>query len=89
MRFSIYSLTIADLFRCATVARITIKSIDFMKGVYDLYDITSNDKRSSFNAILNKDGSVSIHERNIKILGTKMSKVSKNLAPPQMDEIFK
>ena len=32
---------------------------------------------------------VSIHERNIKILATEMFKVSKNLAPPQMHEIFK
>ena len=48
-----------------------------------------NDKRSSFNALLEKDGSVSIHERNIKILPTEMFKVSKNLAPPQMHEIFK
>ena len=32
---------------------------------------------------------VSIHERNIKILATEMFKVSKNLAPPQMQEIFK
>ena len=46
-----------------------------------------NDKRSSFNALLEKDGSVSIHERNIKILATEMFKVSKNLAPPQI--IFK
>ena len=51
--------------------------------------IIYNDKRSSFNALLEKDGSVSIHERNIKILATKMFKVSKNLAPPQMHEIFK
>ena len=48
--------------------------------------IIYNDKRSSFNE---KDGSVSIHERNIKILATEMFKVSKNLAPPQMHEIFK
>ena len=48
-----------------------------------------NDKRSSFNALLEKDGSVSIHERNIKILATEMFKVSKNLASPQMQEIFK
>ena len=47
------------------------------------------DKRSSFNAISEKDGSVSIHERNIKILATEMFKVSKKLAPPQMQEIFK
>ena len=45
-------------------------------------------KRSSFNAILEKDGCISIHERNIKILATEMFKVSKNLAPPQMHEIF-
>ena len=51
--------------------------------------IIYNDKRSSFNALLEKDGSVSIHERNIKILATGMFKVSKNLAPPQMHEIFK
>ena len=51
--------------------------------------IIYNDKRSSFNAFLEKDGSVSIHERNIKILATEMFKVSKNLAPPQMYKIFK
>ena len=51
--------------------------------------IIYNDKPSSFNAILEKDGSVSIHERNIKILAIEMFKVSKNLAPPQMLEIFK
>ena len=51
--------------------------------------IIYNDKRSSFNALLEKDGSVSIHERNIKILAAEMFKVSKNLAPPQMHEIFK
>ena len=51
--------------------------------------IVYNDKRSSFNALLEKDGSASIHERNIKILATEMLKVSKNLVPPQMHEIFK
>ena len=51
--------------------------------------IIYNDKRSSFNVLLEEDGSVSIHERNIKILATEMFKVSKNLAPPQMQEIFK
>ena len=51
--------------------------------------ITCNDKRPSFNALLEKDGSVSIHERNIKFLVTEMFKVSKNLAPPQLHEIFK
>ena len=48
-----------------------------------------NDKRSSFHALLERDGTVSIHKRNIKILATEMFKVSKNLVPPQMHEIFK
>ena len=48
-----------------------------------------NDKRSSFNALLEKDGSVSIHERNIKILATEMFKVTKTLAPPQIHENVK
>ena len=58
--------------------------------LYERYlRIIYNDKRSSFNVLLEKDGSVSIHERNNKILATEMFKVSKNLAPPQMHEIFK
>ena len=51
--------------------------------------IRYNDKRSSFNALLEKDGSVSIHERNIKILPTEMFKVNKNLELPLMQDIFK
>ena len=44
--------------------------------------IIFNDKRSPFNAFLEKDGSPSIHERNIDILATEMFSVSINLAPP-------
>ena len=51
--------------------------------------IVYNDKRSSFNALLEKDGSVLIQERNIKILATEIFKVSKNLASPKMHEILK
>ena len=51
--------------------------------------IIYNDERLSFNSLLEKDGSASIHERNVKILATEMFKVSKNLAPPQIQEIFK
>ena len=46
--------------------------------------IIYNDKQLS-----GKDGYVSIHRRNIKILATEIFKVSKNLAPPPMHEIFK
>ena len=61
-----------------------------MNSLHERYlRIICNDKRSSFNGILEKNGSVSIHERNIEILAKEMFKVSKNLAPPQMYEIFK
>ena len=42
MRFSIHSLTIVYLFGCAIVAKIAIKSIDFMKGVEKLYTMISD-----------------------------------------------
>ena len=51
--------------------------------------IIYNDERSSFDALLEKDSSVSIYERNIKIVVTEMFKVGKNLAPPQMLEAAK
>ena len=48
-----------------------------------------NDKQSSFNELLEKDGSVSIHTRNIKILATEMYKLVNNLSPPIMNRVFK
>jgi len=47
-----------------------------------------NDKQSTFNELLEKDGSVSIHIRNIQILGTEMFKMSKGLSPPIMENVF-
>ena len=47
-----------------------------------------NDKQSSFNALLEKPCSVSIHERNIIILVKEMFKVSGKPAPHQMHEIL-
>ena len=85
MCFLTHCLTIVHLFGCAIVAKITIKSRLHERCLRIIY----NDKRSSFNALLEKDGSVLINERDIKILATEMFKVSKNLAPPQMHEIFK
>ena len=48
-----------------------------------------NDKQSSFNELLEKDGSVSIHMRNIQILATEMYKLVNNLSPPIMNRVFK
>ena len=50
--------------------------------------IVYNDKQSSFNKLLEKDGSVSIHMRNIQILATEMYKLVNNLSPPIMNRVF-
>ena len=47
-----------------------------------------NDKQSSFNELLEKDGSVSIHERNLHVLATEMYKISNGLSTPLMKDIF-
>ena len=43
--------------------------------------IICNDKQSTFQKLLDKDKSVSIHNRNAQTLATEMFKVSKDLAP--------
>ena len=47
-----------------------------------------NDKHSSFNELLEKDGSASIHEQNLQVLATKMQKTSNGLSPPLKKDIF-
>ena len=50
--------------------------------------IIYNDKTTSFEDLLEKDSSVSIHDRNLQVLATEMFKVTKNLSPPQMHDVF-
>ena len=47
-----------------------------------------NDKQSSFNELLEKDGSVSIHVRNLQVLATGMYKISNGLLTPLMKDVF-
>ena len=47
-----------------------------------------NDKRSSFEDILEKENSVSIHHKNLQALATEMFKVYKKTSPEIMQEIF-
>ena len=47
-----------------------------------------NDKISSFKELLERDWSVSIHNRNLQILATEMFKVYNDVAPPIFTEIF-
>ena len=50
--------------------------------------ITYNDKSSSFQKLLEKDKSVTIHHRNIKIPVTETYEFLQGLSPPLMNEIF-
>ena len=50
--------------------------------------IIYNDKQSSLKMLLEKDSSVSIHERNTQFLDTEMYKVSNGLSPPAVSNIF-
>ena len=47
------------------------------------------DRTSSFEELLNKDGSVTIHTRNLQILATDMFHIYKNLSPTIVVEIFR
>ena len=50
--------------------------------------IVYNDFKSSFENILEKDGTVSIHVKNLQKLATEMFKISKNFSVPLMSELF-
>ena len=51
--------------------------------------IIYNDKQSSFIKLLEKDNSVSVHQRNLQVLAIEMFKVSNGLSPVLMNDIFK
>ena len=50
--------------------------------------IVYNDKKSSFNELLVKDGSVSIHHQNLQKLAAEMFKVSRGLSPELLINYF-
>ena len=50
--------------------------------------ITYNDSKSTFEELLNKDNSVSIHHRNLQVLAIQMFKIKNNIAPEFLNEIF-
>ena len=50
--------------------------------------IIYSDKQSSFEELLQKDDSVSIHQRNLQVLATEIYKVRKGLSPEIITELF-
>ena len=50
--------------------------------------ITYGDRISTFQELLDKDNSVSIHHRNLQVLATEMFKIKNNMAPEFLNEIF-
>ena len=49
--------------------------------------ITYNDSKSTFEELLNKANSVSIHHRNLLVLAIEMCKIKSNMAPKFLNEI--
>ena len=50
--------------------------------------ITYQDNASTFEELLNKDNSVSIHHRNLQVLATEMFKIHWGLSPEILRETF-
>ena len=50
--------------------------------------ILYSDFKSYFENLLEKDGTVSVHVKNLQILATEMFKISKNFSVPLMSELF-
>ena len=49
--------------------------------------ITYNDSKSTFEELLSKDNSVSIHHRNLQVLATEMYKIKNDMAPELLNAI--
>ena len=50
--------------------------------------ITYSDRTSTFEELLNKDNSASIHHRNLQVLVIELYKVKSNMAPEILNELF-
>ena len=50
--------------------------------------IIYSDKQSSFETLLEKDGSVSVHNRNLQILAAEIYKIKNDLSPLIVTELF-
>ena len=69
--------------------RITMKAFVSSQFAYcPLIWIIYNDHFLSFEELLSKDKSVTVHQRNLQILATEMYKILNGLSPDIMQDIF-
>ena len=84
--FWTHNSVIAHLYGFVIVASLTTTTTKkkTMNRLHEnnLLRIIYGDKQSSFDELLEKDSSVSIHERNIQILATELYKVRKGISIP-------
>ena len=50
--------------------------------------IVYSDKQSTFEELLEKDNTVSVHQRNLQFFATELYKVLKGLSPDLMKDVF-
>ena len=85
MRFSSHNLIIAGkVWMCCNRSLNT--KINRMHEQY--HRIVYNDKKPNFNELLVQDGSVSIYHQNLQKLPVEMFKVSRDLCPEIVNELF-
>ena len=56
--------------------------------IISINEKASQDNASTFQELLNKDNSVSIHHRNLQVLATEMFKIHRGLSPEILRETF-
>ena len=85
MRFSSHNLIIADKVWMCCNRSLNTK----INRLYERYHrIVYNDKKPNFNELLVQDGSVSIYHQNLQKLPVEMFKVSRDLCPEIVNELF-
>ena len=83
MYFSKKNLIITLLFWCFIATPVVINSHErCLRIIYD-------DKHSTFEELLNKDNSVSIHHKYINALAIEMSKLANGMSPEILNEIVR
>ena len=78
------SLATVPLYGCFTVELWTIESIKFTKGHWIVY----RESKSSFETLLERDHSFTIHHRNIQKLAVELYKVAYGISPKIMRLVF-